>query len=76
MPVESTGGFMGWIQQYGQLVLFFAQMLFWLALAVAALWSTMLFKKLVDARTTSTEAVVATVEPASSEKPSVDEFVD
>jgi hypothetical protein len=76
MSVETAGGFMGWIQQYGQLILFFAQLLFWLALAVAALWSTMLFKKLVDARTTSADAVVAPAEVVSSEKPSVDKFVE
>ncbi len=76
MPVETAGGFMGWISQYGQLVLFVAQLLFWLAVAVAALWSTLLFKKLVDARTSSTEIVVAPAAPSVSDKPAVDEFVD
>jgi hypothetical protein len=73
MPVESTSGFMAWIQQYGQIILFFAQIFFWLAVSVAALWATMLFKRLVDARTPSKDAAVAS-EPA--EKPAVDEFVD
>ena len=79
MQVETATGFMAWISQYGQIILFFAQLLFWLAVAVAAVWSTLLFKKLVDARTGSTEIVVAAVEPAEapgSAKPSVDEFVD
>ncbi len=75
MPVE-TGGFMGWIQQYGQIVLFVAQLLFWLVLSVAALWSTLLFKKLVDARTGSTEIVVAAADASAKPKPAVDDFVD
>ena len=76
MTAQSTSGFMAWLSQYGQIVLFFAQLLFWLAVSVAALWSTMLFKKLVTARTGSTEVVVAPAEPVSSAKPAVDEFVD
>jgi hypothetical protein len=73
-----TTGFLGWIQAYGQILLFFSQLLFWLAIAVAAVWSTLLFRKLVHERTAPTEAAMAPAEPAvdSEKKPSVDDFVD
>jgi hypothetical protein len=51
-------GFIGWIQQNGQLVLFFAQLLYWLVICVAAVWATLIFRKLVASRTASTDASV------------------
>ena len=73
-----TSGFIGWIQQYGQILLFFAQLLFWLAVSIAALWSTMLFKRLVDARTSAdTPTAAASDQPdQAADKPSVEDFVD
>lgn len=73
MPVQSSG-FIAWISQYGQIILFFAQILFWLAVSVAAIWATLLFKRLVDARVGDVASAPAAVVPAES--PSVEEFVD
>ena len=81
-------GFIGWIQSNGQLVLFFAQLIYWLVICVVIVWATLLFRKLVNATTAgatgsdraSTAGVPAT--PAASAPSatmpgvSVDEFVD
>ena len=79
MEVAPTG-FIGWLTQYGQIIAFFAQIAFWLVLAVAALWSTLLFRKLVKAQVgESAEAAAsdasAVLEP-TDKAVSVEEFVE
>lgn len=39
-----------WIMQYGQIVAFLAQILYWIVIAAVAIWATLLFKRLVDFR--------------------------
>ena len=83
-------GFIGWIQTNGQLVLFFAQIAYWLVICVAAVWATLIFRRLVNAKVGAVAAYVV-AEPAAgaaaaqtaetaavapSTKPSIDEFVD
>jgi hypothetical protein len=81
-------GFIGWIQANGQLVLFFAQLIYWLVICVALVWATLLFRKLVNAMTAgaagsdSASTAGAPAIPAASASSatvssvSVDEFVD
>ncbi len=75
-------GILGWISTYGQYVAFVVQLLFYIVLAIAALWATLLFRKLVNAQVgTPVEAPVAdtAAEKPSADltaEPSVDEFVD
>ena len=84
MVASSPGGLMGWVQQYGQYILFFAQLLYWTVLCVAAVWATLLFRKLVAFRTGEGESVkppvpsVPAVAPATegASTVSVEEFVD
>ena len=68
-----------WLTNYGQVVLFFAQLLYWLVVCVAAIWAVLIFKKYVNAKVSRwTEHASETVAPATApaEKPSIDEFVD
>ena len=79
-------GFIGWIQANGQLVLFFAQLIYWVVICAAAIWATLLFRKLVLFRTGEAQAAPAEITPAlpgtpaatsaSAPRVSVDEFVD
>ena len=86
MALDSApAGLMGWVQTYGQYILFFAQLLFWFVLCFAAVWATLLFRRLVNGRTATagespastaaTPAVAAPAAPSASDV-SVDEFVD
>jgi hypothetical protein len=60
-----------WLGTYGQVIAFIAQILYWVIIAVAALWAVLLFKRLVDFKTGMTV-------PGSGEDDTVsaDEFVD
>jgi len=81
-------GFVGWIQTNGQLVLFFAQLAYWVIICVAAVWATLIFRKLVNFKvggaaasvvaepTTAAADAAETAAVAPSAKPSIDEFVD
>ncbi len=75
-------GILGWIATYGQYVAFVVQLLFYIVLAIAALWATLLFRKLVNAQVGTPVEAAATdtaAEKPSAElaaEPSVDEFVD
>lgn len=62
---------MGWVLQNGQLVLFFVQIAYWIVIAVAAIWATLLFKKLVDFKTGTGKPAGETQKPVS-----VEEFTD
>ena len=80
MPTDTP--FIAWISNYGQIILFFAQILFWLAVSVAAIWSTLIFRRFAHAKLVSTPAADATpsVAAAPAAEPdsaiSIEEFVD
>ncbi len=88
MDTAAPTGFMGWIQTNGQLVLFFAQIAYWLVICVAAVWATLIFRRLVKFKVGVAADVVAepaaapaaeaaeTAVAAPAAKPSIDEFVD
>ena len=71
-----------WITEFGNVVYFFGQLIFWLVICVAAIWATLIFRRLVNGRidrwavkdTGSGTAIAAA--PAAADKPSIDEFVD
>ncbi len=66
----SPTGFVGWILQYGQIIAFFAQLIYWIVIAAVAVWATLLFKRLVDFRT-------GTLSAADNKEPvKVEEFTD
>ena len=84
MGVGATSGFDVWFQEF----VFYAgpiiQLVFWLAMIVAAFWAVMIFKRLVDFQTGSRMAVLdepAVVESELATKPAkpaidVEEFVE
>jgi len=68
----AAGGFVGWILNYGQIILFFAQLFFWIVVGVAALWAAVVFNRFVN---------FAVGGASSGDKPaekavSVDQFVE
>lgn len=80
MVAPEQSGIMTFVAQYGQVIYFFAQMFFWLALSVSAIWATLLFRRLVNHQIENGTVVAesALPEPAATpESPvSVEEFVD
>jgi hypothetical protein len=87
MPIEvaQQSALEAWINQYGNIVYFFGQLAFWLALAVAAVYAVVLFKRLVDHQTGAAAAKAAeqaaadTVKGGSSkadEPVKIDKFVE
>ena len=81
MVATEQTGIMAFVAQYGQVIYFFAQIAFWLVLSVAALWATLLFRKLVAHQTAGVVApeslIVEPAVPAADEKPvKVEEFVE
>ena len=88
MPVEvaQQTGIEAWINQYGNIVYFFGQLAFWLALAGAAIYAVILFKRLVDYQVGATAAKAAaakatassteTKTEAAEEPVKIDEFVE
>ena len=67
-------GLVGWIMANGQIVLFIAQLLFWLVLSVSALWAAIVLNKYVSFVT----RWPATPQNAAEDKVtvSVEEFVE
>lgn len=68
-----------WLTNYGQAVLFFAQLVYWAVVCVAAIWAVLIFRQYVNGRASrradeSLETAAPTATPA--EKPSIEEFVD
>lgn len=68
-PAQS--GLTAWVMANGQVIGFFAQMLFWAAVAFAAVWAAATFNRFVNFATGATKAV-----EKSAEKVSVEEFVE
>ncbi|MFA5844116.1 MAG: hypothetical protein WC971_04710 [Coriobacteriia bacterium] len=78
---EPTGTtFISWLTQYGNIILFFAQMLFWIAVAVAAVWAAWELKRLVDhkvGKAPKAKKAEMDAEAADEDKSvSVEEFVE
>ncbi len=76
MVVEPTGGLIGWVQQYGNIIFFFGQILFWIAVAVPAVWAAMNYKRYVDFITGTVKVEDAAEAPADEAAVAVDEFVE
>lgn len=79
--MAADSAFMIWISNYGQVILFLTQIVFWLAVGVAAIWSTLIFRRLVNAKVSAGVPVESTAPVASAAATaaapiSVDEFVD
>jgi hypothetical protein len=86
--MASDSSLIAWLTNYGQIVLFFAQIVFWLALGVAAVWATLIFRRYVNVMTagmTPAAEASVTATPAATAAPtavapandiSVEEFVD
>ena len=69
----APAGLTGWILANGQIVLFIAQLLFWLVLGVAAMWAAFVFNRYVKF---VMSGPVADETPAAEEKVSIEEFVE
>ena len=74
----AQSGFVGWVLANGQIVLFFAQLIFWLVLAVAAGWAAVVFNRYVSFMMGAMPVTKTVAKPASkSDKSvSVDQFVE
>ena len=64
-------GFVAWVVANGQMVLFFAQLVFWLVLSVSAGWAAVVFNRYVSFIIGSKPA-----EKPASKAISVEEFVE
>jgi len=64
-------GFVTWVMANGQIILFFAQILFWLVLSVAAGWAAVVFNRYVSFMIGSKPA-----DKPASKAISVEEFVE
>jgi hypothetical protein len=47
---QQLPAFVEWIQTYGNVVIFFAQMIWWLLTAIAAVWAAWNFQRYVETR--------------------------
>jgi hypothetical protein len=63
-----------WITQYGQIVAFFVQIAYWLVIAAAAVWATLMLKRYVDAETGT--ALAPRDEKSMAAEIKADTFVD
>lgn len=83
---EQPGGLYGWILQYGQVVAFIAQLIYWVGILVLLGYAVAQFKRWVNfqlgtgrsgaLRSGATPESQGEAEDAGEEKPSVEEFVD
>ncbi len=64
-------GLIGWVSQYGNVVFFFGQLIYWAITAFAVVWATMQFTRLVNAK-------VGRLEPPAPPQATVavEEFVE
>lgn len=87
MGVEAPSGLTAWIAQYGQIVFFFAQLVFWLLLVAVLAWAAFEFRRLVnhmvgaspagDEAGAADETIESETEAAAGgKKVSVEEFVE
>jgi hypothetical protein len=68
-------GLVGWILANGQIVLFIAQLLFWLVLGVAAIWAAIVFDRYVKF-VMHRDGELEDETPATEEQVSIEEFVE
>jgi len=68
-------GFVAWVVANGQIILFFAQLVFWLVLSVSAGWAAVVFNRYVTFMIGSKPAEKPADKPASKAI-SVEEFVE
>jgi hypothetical protein len=84
-PISVTA-LIDWLTNYGQVVLFFGQVIYWLVICVAAIWAVIVFQKYVSARVSRWEQPGAAAQglsgapqasaPAEQPKPSIEAFID
>jgi len=67
---SAPGGFLGWIIQYGSIIGFFAQVLFYIVVGASAAWAATTFARYVKFMTS--EEVLVAEDPEVS----VEEFVE
>jgi hypothetical protein len=60
-----------WIEAYAQIIGFFAQILFWIAVGVSALWASSTFSRYVKFMTSDEPSAAE-----STDEINVDEFVE
>ena len=66
-------GLVGWIMANGQMVAFIGQLLFWLVLAVSAVWAAVIFNRYVNFMIRGAKSAET---PAAEKTVSVEEFVE
>ena len=76
MVVESQGGLIGWVQQYGNIVFFFGQIVFWVVIAAAAGYAALLYKRYVDFITGTVKSDESVEIESADAAVAVDEFVE
>ena len=69
----ASGGFVEWILNYGQIILFFAQLFFWIVVGASALWAAIVFNRFVNFAVAGKAS--ASTKPAEKNV-SVDQFVE
>lgn len=73
--MEEPGGFYAWVMDYGQIVVFFGQLIYWLGILVLLFYAVWQFKRWVNFQLgTGRSGKLRTGE--TQETPSVDEFVE
>ncbi len=78
MPA-STNAFLAWFGEWGQVVYFFVQMLFWVSVSVAALMIALQYKRFVSHKVAGhggTHAGHAAVVEPTDPRISIEEFVE
>ena len=88
VPISAQPTFVDWVMQYGQIIAFFAQLIYWLGILVLLFYAVWQYKRWVNfqlgtGRSGKLRSDVAEEAPAaeeravaSAEKPSVEEFVE
>jgi len=77
MPA-STNAFLAWFAEWGQVVYFIVQMLFWVAIAAAALMIALQYKRFVTLKAArhAIEATDAMAQKPAGPRINVEDFVD
>lgn len=65
MVTGTPDGFLGWFSQWGQVIYFAAQMLFWVAIAAAALIVALQYKRFVTYKLGKSEKSPVAAEPST-----------
>lgn len=73
VPTQAPEGLIGWLQAYGNVVAFFAQIVYWAAIAAAAWYAVVLFRTYVIHKTGGT---LPKRESDAEEQARIDEFVE